>query len=439
MHGIASRRHIRIPTTAAAWRRWTIGSLLAAAAAAAPAQTTTPREVQVTPRYIIDFEFDWGRDGVYCASCNHGAGNSRLVYVDLNNKVWVGQVDFQTGRFTPADGRGVLVDTLAALPTDFGNGPEWMFSALGSQLVYTRYQNDLPPSPETAGLVVATQLADGNWTAGFLENGLKRQSPLGTLDLADPVPRIQYQDVGKLRTLWRSVDNAASEAIVPTRGYNGGSRRWVPGTHKIILTGAGERGLPGFNFRQVYVHDTDTNTSEQLTEDLAHHSGAMMWQAPEYGNEWVFFSVRNSQQLVVHRQLPNSQGVLRWTPIATLTPPPETPYVWSPEYFVFNGKSYIFFQLNVTSDSGDLTQPSTLAMTGILPENTGLTMLTPPDAPPRVRMDPEYFITAQGPFIYYNRYKLSPPGQPGAVPDGVWRVDTGLGTPPATNFRQGRR
>jgi hypothetical protein len=43
----------------------------------------------------------------------------------------------------------------------------------------------------------------------------------------------------------------------------------------------------------------------------------------------------------------------------------------------------------------------------------------------RSRRDPEYYITAQGPYIYYNRYIVTEPGV--AQPEGVFRVDSGLG------------
>ncbi|GAA0753827.1 hypothetical protein LRH25_26900 [Ideonella azotifigens] len=402
------------------------GGVASAVHAAGTATATPAPEVQVTSRYIIDYEFDWGRDGTYCSTCNSGAGNSRLAYTDLTNNLWVGQVDFQTGKFKPLDGRGQLVDTHTALPTDFGNGPEWMFSALGSQLVYTRYQPDVdPPTADSTGLGIASQNADGTWAAGFLPNGMQRQSPIGTLDLSDTLPRIQYQDYNKVKTYWRQ-SASSTEAQVPTKGFNGGSRRWVPGTHSIILTGLGTRKTSGQGYRQVYLYDTDTDTLTQITDDASNQVGAMMWQAPEFNNEYVFFTVKDGTQLVVYRKLPNAAGVAAWTPVATLAAPSNSPYIWSPEYFVYNGKSYIFFQMNTTSDSTNLTQPSTLGMMGILPGNSALTLLTPPDAPARVRMDPEYFITAGGPFIYYNRYKLQTDTMP-SVPEGVWRVDTQLG------------
>jgi hypothetical protein len=48
--------------------------------------------------------------------------------------------------------------------------------------------------------------------------------------------------------------------------------------------------------------------------------------------------------------------------------------------------------------------------------------------PPRLRLDPEYFITAKGPLIYYKRSIPETPTSP-AINDGVWYVDTKLGPP----------
>jgi hypothetical protein len=46
-----------------------------------------------------------------------------------------------------------------------------------------------------------------------------------------------------------------------------------------------------------------------------------------------------------------------------------------------------------------------------------------------VRLDPEYFITAQGPMIYYNRLVPATDTYPDGINDGVWRIDTRLGPP----------
>jgi hypothetical protein len=103
-------------------------------------------ETLVTQAAVVDFEFDWGRDGLNCPNCNQGAGNARLAWTDGKLNLWVANVDPATGAFVPANGRGVKVDTDTALVTTYGNGPEWAFSALGSQLVYTKYLPDQPPA-----------------------------------------------------------------------------------------------------------------------------------------------------------------------------------------------------------------------------------------------------------------------------------------------------
>lgn len=388
-------------------------------------------EVQVTSARIIDYEFDWGRDGVDCPTCNGGDGNSRLVFSDALYNLWVAHVDPITGDFIPADGKGVLVDTMAAFATDFGNGPEWALSQLGSQLFYTKYSvPTVPPTPvdpQTAELAVASQ-SEGAWIPVALNYGDKKQSPLATQDVGDAVPLLQYQDLAKVNTYWRVLDAPITQTKVPVKGYNAGSRRWVPGTHKMILSARGQQGTAASGFRAVFLYDTDTDALEQITNEAANNQGAMMWRAPEYGGDFVFFTVRDGQQLVVYRQVSNGDGSSSWVVISTVVMPAATPYVWSPEYFIHNGKSYIFFQMNTTSDSSDMTQPSRIGMVGILPENASLVDLTPANAPDRVRMDPEYFITTQGPYIYYNRYKPQTDTKP-FIGEGVWRVDTQLGPP----------
>ena len=188
---------------------------------------------------IPDYEFDWARNGIFCPTCNCGDGNARLVFSDADNNLWVGHVDFQTGAFVPPDGRGVLIDSNAAAATDYGNGPEWIDSAAGSQFVYTQCRRRASrPTAQTAIVGLATQVG-GAWTTATLPEQ-RRAAPLrtATLDPTDPDPRINYvtgdknavvlaQDLGARRR-----DRAAAQ-----RADDGNSRRWVPGTRKIIFQG----------------------------------------------------------------------------------------------------------------------------------------------------------------------------------------------------------
>jgi hypothetical protein len=70
--------------------------------------------------------------------------------------------------------------------------------------------------------------------------------------------------------------------------------------------------------------------------------------------------------------------------------------------------------------------PNHLAISGVDPLRQDSRLLTNDTGTPRLRLDPEYFITAQGPFIYYTRL-IPETATHLAINDGVWRVDTGLG------------
>jgi len=364
---------------------------------------------------------------VFCQACNFGKGNSRLVFAAADNTLWVGYVDFQTGAFIPADGRGELIDTNAAAATDYGNGPEWTDSQSGSSFSYTRYTPGQPHSDQTASVAVVTQGA-GGWTITVPANGTGRASPAGTLDGTDPDPRINYVSSDKSAWYWRKFSQPDVENLLPlSQLTDGNSRRWVPDTRKIFFQGH-PPGDPQLR-DQVYIYDTDSGELEQLTFNPLGVVGGMMWRAPEFKNEYVFFTMAKfRQEILVYRKLPGADRVLRWTIVKTIAAPPGLPFFWSPEVFVHNGRSYIFFQVSVSSRFFDLTIPNQIGMSGVDPLRQDFRLLTNDSATPRVRLDPEYFITAQGPFIYYNRLVPETASHP-AINDGVWRVDTQLGPP----------
>lgn len=156
-----------------------------------------------------------------------------------------------------------------------------------------------------------------------------------------------------------------------------------------------------------------------------------MWRAPEFGNEFVFFTTNDRTNLTIHRKIAGTDGVFRWTEVKRVAMPDPIPYIWSPEPFVHNGKSWVFFTLSSSQWANDLTVPTQLAMTGIVPDEQSFRMLTNDTTKYRVRQDPEHFITAQGPYIYYNRYIPKTDGNP-LISEGVWRVDTKLGPPAST-------
>jgi hypothetical protein len=392
---------------------------------AGPAAAQIIPEIQVTKTFILDFEFDWGRDGIYCATCNNGAGNARFAFTDPTGKLWVANIDPNTGAFLPSNGKGVLVDPDGAYAADFGNGPEWMFSAAGSQLVYTRYLSGTTHIAANAVLGLATPTANGGWAAFVVPNSSQKYSPLGSLDVNDPSPKMLYQNKADAKAYWRFA-GAATDAVLPSNRPVC-TRRWVPNTNAMVYT------APCFlraqwQGGQVYWYDTDTGKETQITFDPATKMYAFVWRAPEFNNDQVLVTLANRTTLQVYRQVTDTQGNKTWTLINTIAAPASMPYVWSPEPFVHNGKSYVIMQLTSTSALDDYTVPTQLAMTGIDPAVPSLRMLTNDTSVQRLRMDPEYYITSQGAYVYYNRY-FPATATATMQPEGVWRVDTGLGPP----------
>ena len=390
-----------------------------------------PAEVQVGTRTIIDFEFDWGRDGVYCPTCNYGAGNSRLAFTDDIGNLWVGYVDFNNGFFHPRNGQAVLVDTKSITAQKIGNGPEWMFSDRGSELVYTRWTDRRPQTFINVSLGHAFMSA-GSWVSGAIPDSRGFVLPVGSLDLNDKVPRVHYQNFSKRSTdmYWRVVAQDTTQFKIDLGSDQPGvTRRWVPNTQKIILTYPAETAAPApvVNrvFRQVFLYSPSDESVEQLTFDEENKYWAFMWQAPEYNNEYLFFVMVGGKELHIYRKLLQDDGVRAWTVINKIVMPAETPYIVSPEPFVHNGKSWIFFTLSAIAGGHNISAASQIAMTGIVPGASTIRLLTSDSQQARARRDPEYFITANGPYLYYNRYVPRVGAQ--AVSEGVFRVDTGLG------------
>jgi hypothetical protein len=374
-------------------------------------------EEQMATETLADFEFDSARDGIHCPSCNFGSGNARVSYVDTQSRLMVAPIDMASGRFLI--GQAVVVDTNAAFVTDYGNGPSWMFSSRGSELVYTRYLNGRPHRDGSAGVAMAHQVGPTQWQAGFIPGGLGRVAPKGTTEARDPVPRISYGNVSQPLAYWRMAEATAAEFPLPGDGSNHGvGLRWVPGSPEIIfsITPAGQPD------DQIYVYNTATGATEQITTGPGYKRAQFMLYAPEFGGQAVMFTVVDDTRFDVYKRVIDASGVSHWTLFNTITMPPEMPEIsGSPEAFVHNGRTWILLALRKTPG---VTAPSNLALLSLDPARPELRMLTDSAAPSRWRSDPEYFITASTVYIYYTRALpwKSPP-----VGEGIWRVDTGLG------------
>ncbi len=357
-------------------------------------------------RGIVDPEFD--------------SINNLFCWVDRRGNVWVADVDPLTGLLDPPSGQGVRVDTGAATVGQIGNGPEWVYTDVGPQVVYTRLVNGTVP------ILARAFFQNGAWMATSLSLGAARLGPLGSLDRGDPTPTISYLGPaaggstasGSKPVYMRYLDDPASEQMIPTTDmYRTPGARAIPGTNAVIFT----RPMPSGSSppRQVFKYDLDTRQLEQLTFDNGNKIAAFMWQAPEYNNEYVFFALLGETRLGIYRYLdPDGDGIFEWTRVQIIDPPSVGDYIWSPEPFVYGGKSYIVMVTSTSSNQRSLVVPTEIWMTDIDPVDTLYRRLNNSDV--INRKDPEVYFSEVGPFIYISRAdQVSGPK--------LYRLDSGLG------------
>jgi hypothetical protein len=426
-----------------------IAASCAAAFVALPAHAQTYTEVQVSPVGFGDIEFDWGRDGVSCPNCNYRQGNARFNWTDTDENLWIGHLDPATGAFTPTDGNNELVDTHAFFWKKWGNGPEWAFSsrdgAVISQLVYTRYP---PDANEYASAAFAT-MENGVWVPQYFPGeGGPFPTQLYANTTIQPVPSQCNTDPGALvlfhnigsppKMYWEPVSSAAGTAptLTPFGSYaNLLVERFVPCTHQLVFQGPAPPDSSGNVYAQIFWYDIDTGAVDQLTTSPYRKHGAFMFRAPEFDDNYVLFTVSNSREIDVYQQTgTKSDGSPKFTLInQIMSPDLSEPFINSPEPFINctpTCQTYIFMTLSATYDSQtSTTVPNGLAITNINPAQPFFKILVPAASrPPKQRLDPEYFITAKGPYLYYERTTVQTDTTPYKT-EGEWYIDLQLGVP----------
>jgi len=419
-----------------------VAACCAAIGFASSTQAQEFTEVKVSANGFGDTEFDSARDGINCPSCNFGQGNARFNWTDMTGNLWLGHLDWQTGALLSTTGQDELVDTTAAYWKDFGNGPEWAFSQQGSQLVYTRYVPGMPRTPQYAGAGFAL-MVNGTWTSGFLPGAIDTSItdgsgnsvlPEASQAATDPVSLVIYKTLATpLQMFWEEgVLQGVSPNATPFGSYaNGISERWVPQTHQLLFLGNALNAVRGKMYQQVFWYDTDSGVVEQLTTDPTQKDDAFMFQAPEFDDAYVFYTVSSLNQITVYKQTGTTRtGAPRFAVINKIkSADTSQPLISGTEPFINctpTCQTYIF--MTITSNYNSLHGGANgLAVTNIDPDQPVFKVLTE-GAPAEIRYDPEYFISANGPYLYYGRSTPATDKNPARY-NGYYYIDMQLGAP----------
>jgi hypothetical protein len=424
--------------------------------------TNAFQELPATSTQMGDVEFDWGRDGVPCTACNFGDGNDRANWTDREGHIWIAHLDIATGQFVLPGANDELADSHAYFWNKWGNGPEWAFSTQNgqvvSQLVYSRFENSqtAPPQPKPgfAGAGFATQTGynsgsdNNNWTSQFFPGAIvaggvfNSNLPEASQCNTDPVSLAIWKSLGAGFSLYTedvAPDAEPTKVILPNGvTSNGIGERFVPCTHQLLFQADVAYNNSGTLVQQVFWYDMDSGTFEQLTTDpVAKYSG-FMFKAPDFGDNYIFYTVAEHKYIEVFEQMgTNPDGSPSFQLVNTIySPLTDQQYLNTSEPFINctpTCTTYAFITISNGASQKGIENPNGLAVVALSPATPLFyTLVSTDNQATRQRLDPEYFITPQGPYLYYNRIVPLQPGVSRYDNQGEWFIDMQLGAPSGT-------
>jgi hypothetical protein len=150
-----------------------------------------------------------------------------------------------------------------------------------------------------------------------------------------------------------------------------GQGKWMPDGKKIVHIKSFINQIDGNNIKQLAIYDRLTNSDELMLNDGRERRDPFAWNAPELNGQPAIVSIVENRQtdswdVEAYRQ--NEQG--EWI-FWSLIPPihPDFRVNFSPEAFVFDGKSYISTVSYLGSDiKGWRNQPSIVWIASVDPD-----------------------------------------------------------------------
>ncbi len=303
-----------------------------------------PFEISTILRYggaPADWEFD-GRDVAVPRIMAAPDGVAYVLYLDPVT----GAV-----RGSPVRAADGIVRNWSVLPVTLGNGPEWGYSARGSELYYMRPYGSL-----SRALWKAFQTQSGAWSAVPLPGGEHRGVPWPSKTASDPTPGLVYavyprtgiQTVLPYDVATRTVpEDPQTERVIPVPVVaKVGGPRWVPGQRRIVFT-----RLDAWDQEQVALFDAETGVVEPVTAEgglSIDETWASVYQDGTVALWWI----EGGTDLRVW-----TKGSGSWAEANRVTlGSSDKPYILSPEPFAYQGRRYIVYQACASPSIAD--QPS---------------------------------------------------------------------------------
>ena len=324
-----------------------------------------------------------------------------VCWISDSNDLWVSGLNPITRLYNPPDGKGIFVTgNLAPIGSGCVNGPEWMLSSQGTQIVYVK---------EIWGIRypgIATMIP-GGWNCVTLLMHPNVGYTIATTNYNDTTARFLFQTSDNDGIHWMTNKNLFTCYYYPdiTLGF-------FARDNQQICCATSEARHPGF---------VETASSLPFLTIISQDTiGApIMWHDPASNSRLFMYRTNRFKTLKIFQEI----GPDFWVMYKKFDSPLPEPYLFitSPEPFICGGKSYISF---MAAQAGWEKEglPAEIWIASANPEDTLMRRVS--DSTIEIRTDPEPVVFNDSAFVYYTHVIND---KSGSLHLSVRKCDTGLG------------
>ena len=348
---------------------------------------------------------------------------SQVVFQDMQNRVWIGDIDPATGLFKTATGRDYLMDQNIVVVFDrppqgrkfSTNGPEWARDDKGHLVVYTK--------EDSAGIMqqFAARLVDGKSVVTQLTH--QKYDCYGNMPSRfqdGKPPRVAYTHdwpIWKAKAAWIFLDQPDAPRELANFDYRQMSMWSAVSPHFLFV-----QKPPGAPYGQIAMSDADRGEVRVLTDDPGMKDDPGLFNAPEFGGERLLVCNVDNSALAIYRD-EKKDGKSPWKRIATLALPDDAPYrfISSPETIAsatgVGGVSY--FSL-LARENKERNSRGSIWVLGLGTDEANRFARRVDDGASSAVLEPEPFVGKHEVYVYYNAYNAA------TRENGLRRAATGI-------------
>ncbi len=356
---------------------------------------------------------------------------SQVVFQDMQNRVWIGDIDRKTGLFKTATGRDYLLDENIVVVFDrppqgrkfSTNGPEWTRDDKGHLVVYTK--------EDSAGIMQqwAARLVDGKSVVTQLtRNRFDCYGNMPSRFHDGKSPRVAYTydwPIWKAKAAWIFLDQPDPPRELDNFDYRQMSMWSAVSPHFLFV-----KKPEGAPYGQIAMSNADSGALRVLTDDAGVKDDPGLFKAPEFGGEVLLVCNVDNSALAIYRD-EQRDGKSPWTRIATLTLPEDAPYkfISSPESIGSgNGVGGVSYFSLLARENKERNSRGSIWVFGLGTDEKNRFARRVDDGASSTVLEPEPFVGENEVYVYYNAFDYT------TRQNGVRRAATGIkldASPPA--------